>query len=299
MVAIPKVLIERNDLTVLQRAILPLLIHHTFGWGTRDKGVAAKTLSDILGVHVKELIEALDALCEKNILHTVRQREGVNTHILYAISNDFIENVNNPASATPAITQALRQEYHDAGYYLNLPKEDFDALHAFALSQLDQNALPSDVFDDFNLYQRSKNRRSFDWRAEFLRWMNNEKAKRAPSKALMLDEHKPTGDQFALAEYFISKLQAIDPQFEAPFDVMSWGKQIKLLEEIDNYTPLDIKSAVDWLFSSKGDWFRPNVPDAWALRKHFKRIISHTRSYRDAKAKLPSHVNIFDLLEED
>ncbi len=301
MVHIPKILIDRNDLNVLQRALLPLLIRHTFGWGSREKGLNASKIAELLGIDVRESISALDALCDKNILQTSRVRDGVNTTLLYAIHNDLIESINNPLATAPAIADSLTREYHDATYYLNLDNDAFATLQAFALSQLDQNNLPADIFDDFNLYQRSKNRRSFDWRAEFMLWMQREKAKRAPSdsKALMLDEYKPNEDQFALAEYLIDKLQAIDPQFQAPFDVMSWGKEMKILEEVDNYTLLDIKSGIDWLFSSKGDWFRPNVPDAFALRKHFKRIISHTRSYRDGKAKLPGHINIFDLLEED
>jgi hypothetical protein len=301
MVLIPEVLIDRIDLNLLQRALLPLIIRHNISWGDRDKGVHAKLLSDQLSVPIHEVITALDALVSKQILQTSRERDGVNTTIRYGINAQLIETINNPSAAAPAISQTLQKEYHDATYYLNLTNENFDALQHFALSQLDKNRLPSAVFDDFNFYQRSKNNRSFDWRAEFMRWMQRDIAKRHPSeeKALMLDEYKPTADQFGMAEYLIKRLSSIDPQFEAPFDVMSWGKEIKILEEIDNYSLLDIKNAIDWLFSAKGDWFRPNVPDAFALRKHFKRIISHTRSYRDGETKLPSNVNIFDLLEED
>jgi hypothetical protein len=301
MVQIPEVLIDRADLNLLQRALIPLIIRHTFKWGGRDNGVDAKLLSQQLTTPIKEVISALDSLVNKNILQIFRQRDGVNTHILYAIDKELIENINNPLVAAPTITQALHQEYHDATYYLNLSNEDALSLETFALSQLDKNSLSSEVFNDFNLYQRSRNNRSFDWRAEFLRWMHRELAKNTPksSKEIMLDEYKPTQEQFEITEYFISKLAAIDPQFEPPFDVMSWAKEIKYLMNEQNYTLLDIKNAIEWLFSAKGDWFRPHVLDASSLRKHFKRIISNTRSYRDGVQKLPDNINIFDLYEEN
>jgi hypothetical protein len=299
MVSIPLELIDRADLNLLQRALIPVIIRHTFKWGGRDKGIDAKLLSQHLATPIKEVISALDALVEKNILEIFRRREGVNTYILYGINQELIESINNPSVAAPTITQTLHQEYHDATYYLNLSKEDSLALETFALSQLDQNALSSEVFTDFNLYQRSKNNRSFDWRAEFLRWMHRELANKAPGKEVILDEYKPTEEQFGMTEYFISKLSAIDPQFEPPFDVMSWAKEIKFLMAEQNYSLLDIKSAIDWLFSAKGDWFRPNVLDAASLRKHFKRIISYTRSYRDGVQKLPDNINIFDLYEQE
>jgi hypothetical protein len=301
MVQIPKVLIDRADLNLLQRALIPLIIRHTFKWGAHDKGTNAKMLSKQLTTPVGEVIKALDALVSKNILQSTRERDGVNTHILYGIHKELIETINNPSLAAPSITQTLHQEYHDATYYLNISNEDFQALESFALSQLDQNILNSEVFTDFHLYQRSKNNRSFDWRAEFLRWMHREKANKngSNSKEIILDEYKPSEEQFAMTEYFINKLSKIDPQFEAPFDVMSWAKEIKFLMHEQNYSLADIKNAVDWLFSAKGDWFRPNVPDASSLRKHFKRIISNTRSYRDGVEKLPDNINIFDLYEKD
>ncbi len=301
MVQIPEVLIDRNDLNLLQRALLPLIIRHSFGWGSRDNGVAANTLATALNTPVRDTIAALDALVEKRLLQSVRQREGTNTMILYAIHKDVVESVNNPSVAAPAVATSLEREYSDASYYLNLSKEAAESLEAFALSQLDKNALPSEIFDDFHLYQRSKNHRSFDWHAEFLRWMLREKSKRSESSSteITLDEYRPSEEQFGITQYFITKLSAIDPQFEAPFDVMSWAKEIKFLMERHNYTLLDLKNGIDWLFSAKGDWFRPNVPNAAALRKHFKRIIAHTRSYRDAAQKLPDHINVFDLYEQD
>jgi hypothetical protein len=102
-----------------------------------------------------------------------------------------------------------------------------------------------------------------------------------------------------MTHYFIRKLSSIDPQFQEPNTekaLMSWIRQIQHLDEVQGYSILEIKSGIDWLFSARGDWFRPNVPDAFHLSKHFKRIISNTRSFRDGETRLPDGVNIFDII---
>ena len=68
MVQIPEILIDRNDLNLLQRALLPLIIRHSFGWGSRDNGVTANTLATALNTPVRDTIAALDALVEKRLL---------------------------------------------------------------------------------------------------------------------------------------------------------------------------------------------------------------------------------------
>lgn len=300
MVSVPSELIDRPDLNLLQRALMVLIIRHCVGWGAQSQGVGARLLADHLSTPIDQTVAALDALVEKSLLQTKRVREGINTAILYSVHPELIERVNNPSIAAPAVLEQGARERSDATYYLNLSADQSEALEAFALSQLAQNNLSSEIFDDFHLFQRSQNHRSFDWHAEFIRWMMREKNRRAKTApAPMLEEYRATQPQFELTQYFIAKLAAIDPQFEAPFDVMSWAVEIKLLNERQNYALIEIKTAIDWLFSAKGDWFRPNVQNATELRKHFKRIIAHTRSYRDGVAKLPEGVSIFDLLKKE
>ena len=55
---------------------------------------------------------------------------------------------------------------------------------------------------------------------------------------------------------------------------------------------------IDWLFSAKGEWYRPNVQTAFDLNKKFDYLISHVRSYRDAKKKIDDTINIFDVYEK-
>ncbi|MGD9654817.1 MAG: hypothetical protein AB7U44_06435 [Sulfuricurvum sp.] len=292
MIVLPTFLIDRDDLSVMERALIPLIARHTQNWGDKPSDIDASTLAQILRHTPREVVEALDRMVKKGILKTVRRKTDQGVMIRYAFA---------PApEKTLPVPSVSAAQYSDSSYYLNLSNDAYEELHVFALELCDREGLRRELFDDFNLYQRSKNNRSFDWCAEFERWVRKEIASNAPVVASeqMLADTKPSGEEFEMAQYFIRRLSSIDPQFEEPFDVMSWAKQIRLLIETGGYTLLDVKAAIDWLFSAKGDWFRPNVPDAYHLRKHFKRLIAHTRSFRDGKPKLPEGIDLFDLYEQ-
>lgn len=291
MITLPVALIDRDDLTLLERALLPLIVRHGFTWGEKFKPLSASLLAEHLRHSPKEVVHALDAMVAKKILKTIREKTADGVMILYLL--EPIQTVQDSAVSVTIATQ-----YSDSNYYLNLSNEAFQELHVYALEACDRAGLRRELFDDFNLYQRSENRRSFDWCAEFERWIRRSLSSSAPALATasQIEESKPESEQFEMAQYFIRRLASVDPQFEEPFDVMSWARQIQYLIESDNYTLLDVKAGIDWLFSAKGDWFRPNVPDAFHLRKHFKRLISHTRSFRDGTTKLPDGVNIFDII---
>lgn len=291
MITVPVALIDREDLSLLERALIPLIVRHSFTWGEKSKPLSASFLAEHLRHSAKEVVHALDSLTSKKILKTIREKTADGVMILYAL-----EPIQTLQSS--AVSVSIATQYSDSNHYLNLSNEAFQELHVYALQACDREGLRRELFDDFNLYQRSENRRSFDWYAEFERWIRRSLSSNAPALATpsQLEESKPAHEEFEMAQYFIRRLASVDPQFEEPFDVMSWARQIQYLIQTDNYTLLDIKSGIDWLFSAKGDWFRPNVPDAFHLRKHFKRIIGHNRSFRDGEVKLPDGVSIFDII---
>ncbi|MDD5717724.1 MAG: hypothetical protein PHW64_07950 [Sulfuricurvum sp.] len=292
MIILHPSLIDRDDLSLMERALIPLIASHTQKWGEKPGDIDASTLAQSLRHTPREVIEALDSLVKKNILKALRRKTPQGMMIYYTFAP--IE------SAAPVAVALTSGQYSDSSYYLNIPNDTFEELNAFALELCDREGLRRELFDDFNLYQRSRNNRSFDWCAEFERWVRKEVSSNAPVLASeqAVAEHKPSTEEFEMAQYFIRHLASIDPQFEEPFDVMSWAKQIRLLIETGGYTLLDVKAVIDWLFSAKGDWFRPNVPDAYHLRKHFKRLIAHTRSFRDGKPRLPDGIDLFDLYEQ-
>lgn len=292
MITLPETLVDRDDLSLMERALIPLIARHTQQWGDKPGDIDASTLAQSLRHSPREVIEALDNMVKKGLLKTIRRKSGQGVMIRYTFAP--IE------TAKPVALSVSAAQYSDSNYYLNLTNEAFEELHTFALELCDREGLRREIFEDFNLYQRSQNRRSFDWCAEFERWVRKEIASNAPviASAQELAEAKPTTEEFEMAQYFIRHLASIDPQFEEPFNVMSWAAQIRLLIDTGGYTLLDIKSVIDWLFSAKGDWFRPNVPDAYHLRKHFKRLIAHTRSFRDGKPRLPDGIDLFDLYEQ-
>lgn len=293
MILLPEALIEREDLNLLERALIPLIAYHTFRWGEKPSEIDAPTLAHHLRHSPREVVEALDGLVKKGVLKTLRRKTPEGMMVYYAFSP-------LQTAAPQPLAAAMPAEYIDRNHYLNLSNEAFEELQAFANELCDREGLRRDIFEDFNLYQRSRNNRSFDWHAEFERWLRRQIASNAPvaASAQELEALKPTGEEFEMARYFIRRLASIDPQFEEPFDVMSWAKQIKTLTDVHGYTLLEIKGVIDWLFSAKGDWFRPNVPDAYHLRKHFKRLVSYTRSHRDGRVQLPEGVDIFDLYEK-
>ncbi len=296
MVQIPEFLIDHNGLNIYERAIIPIIIRHTFEWGKRKQGIGADVIAEVLHVDVKQVILLLDELCSKGILERVNVKEDGVRLLLYGIAEKLLQNEreNNHVN-TVTVKEELTQEW----YFLNMPRESYATLQEYALGLLHKMQLHEDVFVDFELYQRSHNTKSHDWKATFQRWAKREAKKLSgTTKVAVYDESfKPTPEQFQLTQLFITKLQKISPQFEEPTD-WSWAQEIKRLMELDGYSSDDVKRAIEWLFSAKGNWYRPNVQDATSLRKKFDYIIAHVRSFRDGKEQLPEGVSIFDLYEK-
>jgi hypothetical protein len=295
MVQIPKFLIDHDGLSVYERAIIPIIIRHTFEWGRRKNGVGADIIANVLHVDIKQIILVLDELCQKGILERINAKEDGVRVLLYGIASKLLESQPQEKVSVTTSTQEQTAQW----YFLNMPREQYVTLQEYALGLLHKMQLPEDVFVDFELYQRSHNTKSHDWHAEFQRWAKREAKKLSKStKVAVYDEtFKPTPEQFQLTQLFITQLQKISPQFDEPTD-WSWAQEIKRLMELDGYSSDDIKRAIEWLFSAKGDWYRPNVQDAVSLRKKFDYIIAHVRSFRDTKEQLPEGVSIFDLYEK-
>ncbi len=294
MITLPLAFIDRADLTLLQRALLPLIVRHSLIWGEKPKTLNAPFLSEILRHSIREVVSALDDLIAKNILIMVHEKTHEGVMRLYALA---------PLTSIPSYTQlALSSQYSDNNYYINLSNETLENLHTYALEACDREGISHSIFEDFHLHQRTQNHRSFDWNAEFEKWLRKEISQNSRLLLPATSQDKPSQEHIEMTHYFIRKLGSIDPQFQEPNtekSLSAWIRQIQHLDEVQGYSILEIKSGIDWLFSAKGDWFRPNVPDAFHLTKHFKRIISNTRSFRDGTTKLPDGVNIFDIIGRD
>ena len=298
MVMIPNFLIDNPHLDMYERAILPLLIRHTLSWGEKKVGVEALFLSQCLHLDVVSTINILDSLVGKGILELVHVQRARKKVLLYSLSQTVFANSDENSIPDSIEKSVALVEVNNSSYFLHISDEQYKNLKEFASKLIHSLKLDDDVFVDFELYQRSKNTKSYDWGAEFQRWALRQQ-KKENSKQVVKHElsFKPTPEQFQITQYFIGFLQKIDPQFIEPTD-WSWAQEIKTLMEIENYSSEDIKKVIEWLFSSKGDWYRPNVQDAFALRKKFSYLISHVRSYRDSKAQVPADVDIFDLYEK-
>lgn len=297
MVLIPEFLIDHRGLNIYERALIPIIIRYTVQWGNSSKGVSLDRIAAAVELDFKQTLSVLDLLIEKGIVERRQTQEEGQRIILFVLSRRVIEQQHIPVTEK---SLSLPDTTNDPWYFLNMPNVQYAELKAYAMTLLTQLVLPETVFVDFELYQRSQNRKSHDWHAEFQRWALREQRKQEQNRhvASYDESFKPTPEQFQLTQYFIAKLQAIDPQFQEPTD-WSWAQQMKLLVEEEGYGAEEIKKAIDWLFSAKGDWYRPNVPDVVSLRKKFTYIISHVRSYRSTKQQVPVDVDIFDMYEKD
>ena len=299
MVQIPYSLIDNTNLDIYERAVIPLIIRHTIGWDAKGVGIDALTLSKLLTIDVKTVVDVLESLVKKGVVESLHVKNGeYDKQILYSISKRVKEvERGEDLTTTDQIVNTPIKEH--SNYFLDLDRDAYNELKQYALKLLSNLKLSEDVFVDFELYQRGKNNRSFDWKAEFQRWALREQKRAKTTNNIQRYDNsfKPTPEQFQLTQYFISKLQALDPQFIEPTD-WSWAQEIKTLIEIEGYSSEDIKNVIDWLFSAKGDWYRPNISDASKLREKFSYLISHIRSYRDGKYQLPTGVNIFDVIEK-
>ncbi len=147
MITIPASLIDREDLNLLERALLPLIVRHGMVWGDKPKPLQASFLAELLRHSPREVVEALDALVVKKILKTTREKTANGVMILYVL-----EPIST-SIASPSLALASSQ-YTDSNYYLNLTNDFFEELHAYALEVCDREGLRRELFDDFNLYQR-------------------------------------------------------------------------------------------------------------------------------------------------
>ena len=231
MVQIPYSLIDNMQLDIYERALLPLLIRHTISWADRKLGIDALFLSEKLQLDIKHTIDILDSLVAKGILEILHVKEDGVKVLLYSLSKKVIDNTqSNIVETVPIDTPLLNK----SRYFLDLSRDEYTALQTYAYELLAQAGMNQELFVDFELYQRSKNSTSYDFAAEFHRWMRKEQKRGTSQQLVRHDENfKPTPEQFQLAQYLITFLQKIDPQFIEPTD-WSWAQEMKYLIEIKN-----------------------------------------------------------------
>lgn len=100
----------------------------------------------------------------------------------------------------------------------------------------------------------------------------------------------------SIINYFLMKQKNINGNYQSNLTLEENRVNIQDILET-GYSYDNIKAAIDWLFSIKGDWYRPNIYDTNKLSDKFKQIIGYTKSFRDSRTKLPAGISIFDLYE--
>ncbi|MHC3995688.1 hypothetical protein ACXWTF_12760 [Thiomicrolovo sp. ZZH C-3] len=301
---IPNELIYRTDLTLMERAIIPLVIARTLGWATRTDGVSVPELQATLGGDLRQLTRGLHDLCGKGILQQNRRKEAGEVTILYGLNASLVEHINAPVSntvlpAVPVSAPALSNQFID------MPNDRYVLLNQNAIDFMVKAGYddPSSIFSDYVDECRSNNPKSMDWDAHFRTWLRNKTFRKSNvpvnTKYVALpDSLKPDPEQFKAAEYFYHRHTQINKGFAVPNNMQYEGYQIRLIVTTTNYDLKDVVRCIDWLFSPKGDWYRPNVTSCEKLREKFDFIYGHTVSFAHAPSAIPDGVNLLDELKE-
>lgn len=301
---LPNELILRTDLTLIERAIIPVIMARTCGWATRTNGVSMPDIMAVIGGDIKQVQEGIGLLEAKGIIQSNRFRDKEANMVLYGLHASLVEHINSPAAAAlpvPASPAPAALSNH----FIDMPNSTYTELKQDALDLMVKAGYhdPASIFDDYEDECRSENPSSMDWKAHFRIWLRRKSFRKTDrpvnSKYIALPAAmKPDPHQFRAAQYFHHKHKEINKAHPEPNNMQYEGYQIKLIIDTSSYELNDVIRAIDWLFSKAGDWFRPNVQTCDKLREKMDFIAAHLVSYADAKTSMAEHPNILDLLEK-
>lgn len=301
---IPNELILRADLTLIERAIIPVVIAKTCGWARRTNGVSMPEILSVIGGDMRQLRDGLKLLEEKGILQSNRFRDNGESVVLYGLHASLVEHVNSSAAGTMPVP-ASPAPAALSNYFIDMPRKTYTELKQDALDFMVKAGYsdPASIFVDYEDECRSGNPRSMDWKAHFRVWLRRKAFRKSDrpvdSKYIALpDSMKPDAEQFRAAEYFHHKHKQINKAHAEPGNMQYEGYQIKLIVDTTNFELQDVINAIDWLFSRHGDWYRPNVTDCEKLREKMEYISGHLASYADAPSLVTESGNILDMLEK-
>lgn len=302
---IPGEFILRKDLSLIERAAFPIVVQYTAGWGMAASGVNIKQINDILDVDVKELMFAMERLCTAKLLQKYELKEHGQRLTRYRLHEEYVAFVHNPnKDNTPETITEHKMESVSTVFYINMPDSKMLELQRYAKERLAKSGLSQDIFDDFNLFHRSRNTKSMDWISEFERWVRREnQGNIAPSSQsekfpVLREDAKPSPEEFAFARYFHEQHKAINKHHQEPFNMQLEGFYVKSLLETSTYSIDDLKKGLEWLFGPKGDFYRPNVPNTKKLLERFDYIYSHSVNYTDKDIGAAGEHNVFDVIDK-
>jgi hypothetical protein len=302
MTSIPNEIIERDDLTLLERAIFPIVVRYSFGWGVMLDGATLPDIKKILqDVDPRSINEALDMLVYKGMVEIQKKKHGRNMLIYHRVSESLVSHVS---AATPSAQPNIETIVNTpalSNRFLDMQNNRFVTLHQNAIDFMVKSGYEGidGIWTDYVDECRSYNLKATDWDAHFRTWLRkkgNSPALHNSKYVALPEDKKPNQEQFRAAEYLYHKHLQINKAFTVPDNMQYEGYQIKLIMDTTQYTLDDVVRCIEWLFTKDGDWYRPNITSCSKLREKMDYIYGHTVSYADAHQLLPDGVNVLDLL---
>lgn len=292
-IPLPSLIFEDVSLTLLERALLPLVALHSLQYGEVLPGIEASKLCDILRIDIKEILVSLESLKSRafvaeHIIHHNHKRQH-----FWQVGTNYISALNG--------TYKPQQQQNNS--ILDLDLQAITDLESEALIKLHTLGLSKEIWDDWFAEAKADDLESQNFMHNFMERVNKELKKHKGTSASALTIHdstRPNKEQFEMAQFFHKRWKEVYPQHQEPHNMMLEAVNLKTLEEIKGISLHDIHICIEWLFSDHGKWYRSNIKNCIIFRKKFDYIQRQALAASSQQGKtLPVGSNIFDMIDDE
>ena len=292
-VSIPSILLEDSSLSLLDRALLPLVASYSLQYGEILPGIEASKLSEILRIDIKEVLislehlKAINFIAEHIMVHAQKRQHfwQVGPHYIAALNGNY---------------KPKQKTIHSI---LDLDLQTMTDLESEALIKLHTMGLSKEIWDDWYAEAKADDLQSQNFMHLFMERIQKELIKQknsSPNQLAIHDSTRPNKEQFEMAQFFHKRWKELYAQHQEPNNIMLEAVNLKTLEEIKGITLQEIHASMEWLFSDHGKWYRPNIKNCIVFRKKFDYIQRQTQATSSQQSKvLPMGSNIFDMIDDE
>ena len=110
----------------------------------------------------------------------------------------------------------------------------------------------------------------------------NTKEKKVNKKNFCSRSSETFNQALEISNYLLNKILSINPNFKKP-KLETWAKDIDKMLRLDNRSKDEIIAIIDWIYSSAGSFWQPNILSGRKLREKFD-ILSMQRANSKNKA---------------
>jgi hypothetical protein len=291
-VSIPSILLEDISLTLLDRSILPVVAMHSLQYGELLPGIEASKLSELLRIDINEILISLKSLTARGFINEHIISHNQKRQHFWQVGSNYIAALNG----------YYKPQAQQKNSILDLDLQAITDLESEALIKLHTLGLSKEIWDDWYAEAKANDLESQNFMHSFMETVNKKLiTHKKSSNALSIhDSTRPNNDQFELAQFFHSKWKELYPQHQEPHNMMLEAVNLKTLEEIKGVSLSDIHMSMEWLFSTHGKWYRPNIKNCILFRKKFDYIQRQAQASSSQQAvRIPDGKTIFDMIDDE